>query len=434
MAATWSIPQRDLCSVFENISDGILIVSPAAEILYRNAALEGFPTHLEERVLSLCATQHCCCGADDDLQLVERAMMEGWGVSCYALGENRLIIVKYDDYLGERIQSLRDDFAKQIASGILPSIAAMQVLRDRIASRWITIGRMDWPNERIIFDLCYDHDRLRQDGIPPLYRNVGFNMCGSMVVTKNLTGFFNQTEPHTDMGVAHIVGLALKNHRNECIGYALIADDHEPENLKETVTFLQELAVLYGPYFEVGSAEKKTRKAVADAHTDVVTGQGNRRAFESFMHECLEDMRNELEESEVEAMFDPKSLRNSLMMLIDFDGFKRVNDLAGHDEGDRALRLVAEALCEINSDSRVYRIGGDELVQVFPRAGDLEADDLRQHINIIEREMSGHGFDDIGLSMGVVHFFEGEGSFASLMALADARMYQDKRMRSIAFV
>ena len=434
MTATWEVPEKDLYSIFEGMSDGILIVNPAAEVLYRNAALEGFPSHLQERFLGFLRSSRCSCGTNDSENMFEKAMLEGWSASCYSFGENTLATIKYDDQLGDRIQSVRDDFSKEIAKGTPPALAAMQVLRGRVDSRWIAIGHFDWPRDRLLFDLCYDHDSLKQDAIPPLYRNHDFDVCSAIALTNNLSDCFTKTEHHTAMGMAHIIGLAFQNHRNECIGYALLADDHAPANIKETVTLLRELAVLYGPYFEVGSAEKETRKAVVDAHTDVVTGQGNRRAFEALAQECLVDMRHELEEAEVQAMFDPKSMRNSLMMLIDFDGFKRVNDVLGHAEGDRALRLVSEALCEISPDSRVFRLGGDELVQVFPRAGDLDADDLRFQVNKIERQANAEGFEGLGLSLGVVHFFEGEGSLASMLALADARMYHDKRMRSVAFL
>ncbi|NSZ00758.1 GGDEF domain-containing protein [Agrobacterium tumefaciens] len=54
---------------------------------------------------------------------------------------------------------------------------------------------------------------------------------------------------------------------------------------------------------------------------------------------------------------------------IDLDGFKKVNDLLGHDQGDRVLKVVAERLTTTFPDDNVYRLGGDEFVVVIGPVG-----------------------------------------------------------------
>ena len=436
MVATLRVPEGDIFSLFDYLSDGIMIVNPAGDILYRNEALKDFPPHLADRMRTYCENTVCGleCEWACDGNPVERAKMEGWNVSCKMLGPNRLLLIKYDNCLGKKIQSLREDFTSEMANGTPASLAAMQVLRQYIDMRYIAIGSLDRATGCVVFDHAYDGEHLRKNALPPLYRQPDYRFCQEMIIARDLTEYFQNAEMFTALGLAQCIGLSLKNHHEECVGYALLADDKLPCDLKTTITLLQELAALYGPYFEVGSAQREMRKAQADALTDVVTGAGNRRACETFIQDCLSQMQQEEDQDEVVAMFDPKAMRNSVVMLIDFDGFKRINDLVGHEEGDRALRLVASELANIDRDSRVFRLGGDELVQVFPRAGDLDAEELRFHINKIEKHVANEGFERLGLSMGVVHFFEGEGSLSSLMTLADARMYHDKRMRSVVFL
>lgn len=68
----------------------------------------------------------------------------------------------------------------------------------------------------------------------------------------------------------------------------------------------------------------------------------------------------------------------SAFMLVDLDGFKVVNDLAGHSAGDALLKQVAGLLRSMSSGAHIARLGGDEFAIVLSgaaaRAGELLAD------------------------------------------------------------
>lgn len=56
------------------------------------------------------------------------------------------------------------------------------------------------------------------------------------------------------------------------------------------------------------------------------------------------------------------------VIMLDLDGFKAINDTAGHAEGDRLLCHVAAALADrVRREDAVCRYGGDEFVVVLPR-------------------------------------------------------------------
>jgi diguanylate cyclase len=57
--------------------------------------------------------------------------------------------------------------------------------------------------------------------------------------------------------------------------------------------------------------------------------------------------------------------RSVVVLFVDLDGFREINDRAGHDVGDRVLREVARRLKETaRASDQVARVGGDEFVVV----------------------------------------------------------------------
>ena len=127
------------------------------------------------------------------------------------------------------------------------------------------------------------------------------------------------------------------------------------------------------------------------ALTDGLTGCFNRRFFE---------MQLERDLHLATRMRQPVSL-----ILLDIDHFKRVNDTHGHDAGDAALRILADALREeLRGVDTAARYGGEEFAVILPQAG-LEgalvvAERLRARIERTEVPGVGH----ITASFGVATF------------------------------
>lgn len=150
------------------------------------------------------------------------------------------------------------------------------------------------------------------------------------------------------------------------------------------------------------------------SETDPLTGLANRRALEKYIRRAL-----------------VQTVGTGIMILLDLDNFKLVNDQAGHPEGDKVLERFANHLKScFGKDALVARLGGDEFA-VFTKLNiphkelthQLEAllqssrNDLRYYYN--EYGMS--------VSIGAVYVDEYTHSYEDLYRRADDALYVAKR-------
>lgn len=119
-----------------------------------------------------------------------------------------------------------------------------------------------------------------------------------------------------------------------------------------------------------------------------------------------------------------------LLLLIDLDDFKGVNDRLGHAAGDSILQDLAVLLEEcFRSTDLLGRIGGDEFVVLGVSAREEEPLVTRVH-RVIERYNADRHGPLISLSIGSVILPARDAeSLEALLEEADARMYTGKRTR-----
>jgi diguanylate cyclase (GGDEF)-like protein len=124
------------------------------------------------------------------------------------------------------------------------------------------------------------------------------------------------------------------------------------------------------------------------ATVDAVTGLFNRRYFESRL--------------EAEVQRARRQRQDLALLMIDIDDFKRINDIWGHLEGDRALRDVADLL---RTGVRIFdvcaRFGGEEFVIVMPGATAQIAMHVAERIRRQVEQHSAHDSQPITVSIGV---------------------------------
>jgi diguanylate cyclase (GGDEF)-like protein/putative nucleotidyltransferase with HDIG domain len=160
----------------------------------------------------------------------------------------------------------------------------------------------------------------------------------------------------------------------------------------------------------------KYQQAESSATTDFLTGLPNARSL--FLQLDRELARCKRESSGL------------AVMVCDMDGFKLVNDRFGHLEGNRVLRLFAQALKHSCREyDYVARMGGDEFVVVAPgltsEAANTRGLHLRELAKQAGREVCGE--DILSLSVGHALYPDSGQDAESLLAQADRRMYQEKQ-------
>jgi len=119
-----------------------------------------------------------------------------------------------------------------------------------------------------------------------------------------------------------------------------------------------------------------------------------------------------------------------VLVFIDLDEFKHVNDMAGHRMGDQILVMVAKALARVMQPGEtVARLGGDEFAIVSPgnNAKDAQAVALRltQAVSALRVDLETRSLV-VGCSMGVALFPAHGRTADDLIACADTAMYQAK--------
>jgi diguanylate cyclase (GGDEF)-like protein len=152
--------------------------------------------------------------------------------------------------------------------------------------------------------------------------------------------------------------------------------------------------------------------------TDVLTGLWNRRHFDDQLQRVLVET--------------DRYGKESALVILDIDHFKKVNDSYGHPAGDAVLRMVAGAMKELVRTTDVCaRIGGEELCVILPQTdavGALElAERLREKIESTAVPWRA-GTIHVTASFGVATYGAGGGPAekASLFQEADRALYKAK--------
>ena len=118
------------------------------------------------------------------------------------------------------------------------------------------------------------------------------------------------------------------------------------------------------------------------------------------------------------------------VMVADMDGFKQMNDRFGHLEGNRVLRLFAQALKDTCREyDYVARMGGDEFVVIAPGLATDAAGKKAEQMRTLARQAGSEvcGEEILSLSVGRALYPEDGNDAEQLLAEADRRMYLEKQ-------
>lgn len=189
---------------------------------------------------------------------------------------------------------------------------------------------------------------------------------------------------------------------------------------KETRELI-ERALNYAAEAQQTISEQRSRIAQLEtlSMTDELTGLLNRRGFSNALDRALGNARRHNEQG--------------LLVAIDLDGFKPVNDTYGHAAGDALLQHVSDFLsARVRTTDYLARMGGDEFAILMVN-GELaparhRAIELKAELNAATARIN-HSHIPLKASFGIAPY-DSDASAEQVMHMADVAMYHDKRRRA----
>lgn len=195
--------------------------------------------------------------------------------------------------------------------------------------------------------------------------------------------------------------------------------DEHVRNAEEEA-FLTTIADTLANLIEQRRSEEKLKHI---AGHDFMTGLPNRALFQVRMNESISEA--------------VRSGGEVVLMLIDLDRFKQVNDTMGHKEGDTLLKKVTQRILAcLRQYDFVARLGGDEFIIILPQLTHV------YYVEFIARRILeelakpfylGAGEASISGSIGIATFPRDARDMESLLKNADAAMYCAKNAGRNAF-
>jgi diguanylate cyclase (GGDEF)-like protein/PAS domain S-box-containing protein len=179
-----------------------------------------------------------------------------------------------------------------------------------------------------------------------------------------------------------------------------------------------EPARVYAMYHDISDRKRAEEELRALLREDELTGLPNRRGFIMLSEQALK--------------VATRMQRDVLMIFIDVDHLKHINDTWGHLAGDRALIDTARVLKDSCREADIVaRLGGDEFVALMSvdsdQTAELVSERIQARVEAHNRETE-RGYP-LSLSVGATRS-KAEGTMlADLLAKADTALYEQKRGR-----
>jgi diguanylate cyclase (GGDEF)-like protein/PAS domain S-box-containing protein len=174
---------------------------------------------------------------------------------------------------------------------------------------------------------------------------------------------------------------------------------------------------MVGSSVDITAQKQMEKKLYEAANTDILTGLYNRRGFMTL--------------AEHQLRVADREKRNLILVYVDLNDMKRINDKFGHEEGDRALADTANLLRKSFRESDILgRLGGDEFAVLLtqPSERDIKqviCEHIQENLKSLNKQGGRHYL--LSVSVGIAHYDPAKPSTLSdLLTTADKLMYREK--------
>lgn len=203
------------------------------------------------------------------------------------------------------------------------------------------------------------------------------------------------------------------------IGYCVIKDSVTLIDDQSIYSWAHSINMSMEILLERLALKKANEVLDALSSADALTGVYNRIGLTRYAEKLLYE--------------DRKKNRDTLILFADINRLKFINDTYGHENGDLAIRTVAETLKQVcPENSLVVRYGGDEFVMTISNCNEETGEKMKGKINAALKRANEIGdFPyEVSSSIGYICAHPGEkNTLEEYVKIADDLMYREKKKR-----
>jgi diguanylate cyclase (GGDEF)-like protein len=303
----------------------------------------------------------------------------------------------------------------------LPSIRGVRITS--YTDEYLTTGDFSFP-EDIKQDIIFNDEEIGVLLVNYNHKTIGkslyskYKMMGlTILVIVCLMGFIFYTMVNQSL-IKHIAYISntrkttFLTNKQEYVPLSLQRQPRKDE-LSDLIGVLNEgkkTAV------ELFKAKKEYQQQMEyQANFDLLTGLPNRRHLYNYLQTNIKEYH--------------EKLGKMIVMFVDLDGFKQVNDSMGHSVGDKVLQECALRLKNVANelDGYISRLGGDEFIICFYTKNDIE-EQPKQVIGAFDEKINTNGINvKLGCSIGIATYPDNDfDDPKQLIRNADSALYKAK--------
>ncbi|MCV2231271.1 GGDEF domain-containing protein [Acholeplasma manati] len=212
-----------------------------------------------------------------------------------------------------------------------------------------------------------------------------------------------------DINAVSYLGIPITMKNGTRFGTLCAASSEAYHYDNKSVILLQKLAKMFSYYLELENL----------AYRDSLTGIYNRQHLYRF--------------------FDESPYEHGVVLMVDLDNFKSINDTFGHDVGNQILQEFASKLESFTNQTKYgypVRLGGDEFVVVLPMCDQTDQieHNMSRLLNLLSHWTTPIGEIKLTASIGVVIFNDDyHPTIRTLLKKADDALYEAKKLGKNAY-